>query len=402
MRVTADRSLAPNRRPAHYCPSEDSSLFTPVEDTSRLPNEADPAVIAALPKDRWLLASLLQKTIRRGRVDLATAASALLADLVPEYVARRLPVIAYEDIGVAAPDLLLWTKRTSASLPSLCIDDRRETAARIAFRLAESVKSRTACDIISLLNAADETPALARELVHGATERWIAAAANRALPVIHRAVALHFALGLSVCRFRPSRSLTTQQSALPALAAIMNLPDSVVAAVCAGSQTHNLHAALPLAHDLLHTGAQPTIKAQSRVARTNAESLGMLLCAVDMYTRCGRNAYQRLIRENAVLRRLLQNVANSADPVAVVGMLLFHAEGSLLDRALVSPATMDLLAAIEAVEARRIGFQQDSDAEPVRQWLRDNIDVVEHHRTQALAQYLHREASVPSDRVGAG
>jgi replication-associated recombination protein RarA len=49
----------------------------------------------------------LQKAIRRGRVDYAVAAADSLVVLEPDYVASRLPVIAYEDIGVADLPTLL-------------------------------------------------------------------------------------------------------------------------------------------------------------------------------------------------------------------------------------------------------------------------------------------------------
>ena len=73
-------------------------------------------IVAAFPRDRWILTSLLQKAIRRGRVDYAVAAADSLVALEPDYVASRLPVIAYEDIGVADLPTLLASIIVSVNL----------------------------------------------------------------------------------------------------------------------------------------------------------------------------------------------------------------------------------------------------------------------------------------------
>jgi len=308
--------------------------------------------------------------------------------MVPQYLARRLPVIAYEEIGVADPSLLLWVKQAARQLPYLPIGDRRSFAALIAVRMAKSTKSRTACDIVSSIESSPEAAVEAEDLIDGNLDAWVAIAVNRQVPLLRRAIALRLALGLGISGFRPSKERIDKLEAHAALATAMHLPASLIAAVRAGGQTHNLHSALPLAHDLLYGETSPVVRNQTVLTGQGAASHGVLLCAVDMYTRCGRGAYQRLVRGHAALSRILDEVANDADPVAVVGMLLFHVEGSLLDRPLVSPASTDLLAALEALEARRVGVRRSDDAESVRQWLRDNFDVVEHHRIQALAHYL--------------
>jgi len=48
----------------------------------------------------WLAMSLMQKAIRRGRVDFALRSAATLLKISPERLWRRLGVTAFEDIGV--------------------------------------------------------------------------------------------------------------------------------------------------------------------------------------------------------------------------------------------------------------------------------------------------------------
>lgn len=57
--------------------------------------------------DRWVLASLLQKAIRRGRPDVALAVALKLLDIDPSRLWRRLMTVALEDIGVGDLDVTL-------------------------------------------------------------------------------------------------------------------------------------------------------------------------------------------------------------------------------------------------------------------------------------------------------
>ncbi|AXI42082.1 hypothetical protein C1J02_09125 [Sulfitobacter sp. SK011] len=57
--------------------------------------------------DRWLASSLLQKSIRRDKPDLAWLAASYLLENYPAYFWRRLPIIALEDIGVGDLDVTM-------------------------------------------------------------------------------------------------------------------------------------------------------------------------------------------------------------------------------------------------------------------------------------------------------
>ena len=86
---------------------ETYGLFASIIDQldTQIHNSAavEPAVI---PSDQspWLLAALLQKSIRRGRTDLALAAANGLLAYRPERLWRRLAVIAVEDVGLGNLD----------------------------------------------------------------------------------------------------------------------------------------------------------------------------------------------------------------------------------------------------------------------------------------------------------
>ncbi len=76
---------------------------------------SDNIVDAPLRCDRWIASSLLQKSIRRGEVELARRAASTLHAFDRNAIWRRLIVIACEDVGVGDIDALLETFLAAAS-----------------------------------------------------------------------------------------------------------------------------------------------------------------------------------------------------------------------------------------------------------------------------------------------
>jgi len=103
------------------------------------------------PSQKWLNISALQKAIRRGQVERAIQFARQGCQLDAEHVFRRLAVCALEDVGignflaVASCLAVLGDKmrRNEAGEANL--------AAYLAQMLAESPKSRLACDLLSLV-----------------------------------------------------------------------------------------------------------------------------------------------------------------------------------------------------------------------------------------------------------
>src|SRR5215216_4356275 len=73
----------------------------------------EPPVVEPLIADQWVIKSLLQKSIRRGEVDIAErAALTLLAQKSPA-IWRRFMIIAFEDVGAASVDVVAMTVAAS-------------------------------------------------------------------------------------------------------------------------------------------------------------------------------------------------------------------------------------------------------------------------------------------------
>src|SRR6476659_3183260 len=116
----------------------------------RLCLDREPPFFEPLIADQWVIKSLLQKSIRRGEVDIAQrAALTFLAQKGPA-LWRRLIEIAFEDIGAGSADVVVMTvgASTDAKWRNQSGGDI-VVAAHLARLLAEAPKSRSAEHLIT-------------------------------------------------------------------------------------------------------------------------------------------------------------------------------------------------------------------------------------------------------------
>ena len=102
--------------------------------------------------DRWVLASLLQKGVRRGRCELALGASLKLLELDPSRLWRRLMTVALEDVGVGDLDVALDLVAISALPVARRLLGGSRASLEILIPLAcRAMKDRTADHLASLV-----------------------------------------------------------------------------------------------------------------------------------------------------------------------------------------------------------------------------------------------------------
>ena len=147
--------------PDHMIASINQRLAVPVPGFD--PQFTDPG----FPADKWLLSSAVQKLIRRGRAEQAVKTALALHVLDPAYLPRRLPTIAFEDISIGDLGVCFDTlhvfggQRFAANTSEL---EQRQILANLVYRLAQAVKSRTACDILCLALAVPEFLTIATKM----------------------------------------------------------------------------------------------------------------------------------------------------------------------------------------------------------------------------------------------
>lgn len=346
------------------------------------------ALIQSLPREKWLLASQLQKAIRRGLCDVASATASVLCEVDQQYVVRRLPVIAYEDIGVANPPLLALAKHALRTSAILSARDACDLIAGIAAALAASAKSRTACDIASLVTVHDSTDAIEKRVSNLGQDEVAALAANRDAPLIDRAIA--YRRLATRRRFVKSDGPDGAFQSLFVVGRTMRVPEEVLRLVVIGQGTYDLNCYLPLAHETVFGYGSCQTQPASRTVRLAASFGPVLQCALDIYTRVGQSAYRALIASELGLRRLLELHLKGRNRVRAVGTLLFYSEGSVLDRAITSDASKALLADVEEREACDCGFTTRVGARAVRRWLRGHTDRIAAARETALEEAMDR------------
>lgn len=180
--------------PDHLIAGVNQRLTVPVPG---LDSQFNPGL--GFPTDKWLLSSAVQKLIRRGRAEQAVKTALALHALDPAYLPRRLPIVAFEDIsigdlGVCFDILHVFGRQRFAANTSEI--EQRQILANLVHRLARSVKSRSACDILCLAYA---DPGLPDARLAKASEKClIKVAADRNAADTRRALALHLLSGLSI------------------------------------------------------------------------------------------------------------------------------------------------------------------------------------------------------------
>lgn len=98
------------------------------------------------PEHRWRIRSSFQKAVRRGQADRAVRMALALHRLDPRYVWRAISTIAVEDVGIGAPEVVLWAtsaqragfRKAVGELPLLIALTRR---------MAGATKSRSAIEL---------------------------------------------------------------------------------------------------------------------------------------------------------------------------------------------------------------------------------------------------------------
>ena len=154
-----------------------------------------------LPISRWVAASLLQKAIRRGRLDLALRAASTLLAVDEKRLWRRLALIGAEDVGLG--DIVAVGLATAAFVSKgrrAEFGDDWVIACCLVSRLAAANKCRATDDLALICEVHPACVDLRLELQEKPTEALIDIILSSTMPFLDRAVALSCALG------GPSRS----------------------------------------------------------------------------------------------------------------------------------------------------------------------------------------------------
>ena len=347
--------------------------------------------------DPWVISSLLQKSIRRGEIEIAQRAAFTFFQFKRAAIWRRLMVIAFEDVGIGSVDALTtivaaagdsaWRKSHGGDL---------RLAAYLAGLLAQAPKDRSAdylCDakdhpMVAGFWSAMENAPLESRLCH---------VRDQALGLPQRAVAALSALGIG-SRGDISRGTGGLETVL-AMFRELEVPEELVAAtgIAAARTREKITAMVPL----IWLAAQ---KSDNRVCDCAipplVEAEDVPLYALDKHTRLGREAIWRFACENDSVRACLVRFVPPSQRRSAAYIAVFYVDGAPVARRLIWDQS-------EALEA--FGIERDlihagvplEGIQPLIDAMRANLGHLNDLRTQVLAGAQVAPATMQVGRVGA-
>lgn len=311
--------------------------------------EANPLVTPEpLGGDKWILASTLQKTIRRGEVDCALRAAYGLWLQDRQSFWRRLHIASIEDVGIANLDLIVDTlTATSSSLWRRKFGDLR-VGLHLTKRLCLSPKTRIADEILLAAERSNVLTQRRIEFARANDDELISIITDHKQPVIERCLAAWYLAGFKryLSDFMPTRTGQPEYVAevLHTLGAPAKLVGSCIAVM--GMTRWPLSIFTPIIWNAAnkHKTETTTIEKTFEHAKTVN---GIPLYACDMFTRTGQTSYRRLQKEV----KDLQNFS-----VKQIGIGVFYLEGGLLDQTLSSTFFDDCRLHGEIADAEHVGL----------------------------------------------
>jgi hypothetical protein len=334
-----------------------------------------------LQGNKWLAASCLQKSIRRGLVDTAHSAAAALHRIDPEYALTRLGIIAYEDIGMANPELcgkVLLGKRKAVRKQA----GEMQLLHYLVEQCAVSVKDRTATDLLCLTIYDKHVDQLEHQCRTSSPVQLAEIALDESLPLAHRASASKCLAGYR--KFDEGRYEVLSAPRMTYLMDVceaLGVPPVVQYLVQAGhNKTSYLNTILPLVHQLISNSPSLTV-VEDNIATPLVG--GIPAATFDKYTQTGKQAMAYFAKACTPVRQFFERHPD-IKPVPVLGMLLFHIEGSLLDRSINFAGRGGILEEIESAEMAAYGMTDTLLVAELRELVQNNMDALNHARRKVL------------------
>lgn len=336
-----------------------------------------------MPGDRWVLASAMQKAIRRGELERATNAGHALWLVDRRYFWQRLLVTTMEDVSVGDTDALVTALKGIASLQWRKELGDAEAGLHLIRLLCCATKSRLIDSIyiqssVSLayqeariVMAADDTSALKCK------------SSDEAVSIVERAIAIWLLAGTK--RY-PSDHMPHRTGDLEeAITVLRSLPiPASLADACIGV-TRRLSYPLPLHIPLVWQEVQRHVTTVRHHVIPRAPDVdGLPVYAADGFTRVGRACF-----------RELQKVTPDLQPFTAQQMALgvFYIDGELVASELTSPALAAIQNAGERADIESTGLSLSAYAE-LRHILHEQFGRLTDIRLKRLKQHLRSEGKL--------
>jgi len=338
--------------------------------------------------DPWIISSLLQKSIRRGEIEIAQRAALTLFKMRGSAIWRRFMVIAFEDVGIGSVDAVTTTVAagSNAACRRACGGDLR-VAVHLARVLADAPKDRSA----DYLAEAKDHPTLASFALAMASASIAARLSNvrdKALDLPHRAVAAWYASGIG-----DGSAHKCDLGELLAVFRDLGVPEDLAVAtdVAAGRTREPITVMVPLIWLAAATSQQRSVC--DCPVPPLAKAGDVPLYALDEHTRLGREAIWRLACENDGVRTCLERFVPASRRRRAANVAAFYADAALFARRLM----WDQSRSLETFGTERDLLHAGVPEEGIRSLLeavRANLGHLNELRTQILGRTRAQPARV--------
>lgn len=287
--------------------------------------------IEPLPCDKWLASSAWQKSIRRGKVEIALRAALTFWHLDRVGFWRRCLLVVLEDIGPGSPDVMVKVLNAyTATTWRRKIGDLR-VALHVTQLMCGAVKCRLADHIYISAERSPQYVELRAKLAIFNDTKLMTLVLDVELPLIKRALALWYLAGMR--RF-PSDLMPTRSGSLEkAVFALKNLPGQTEILSCCLQvlirTQYPLALFMPLLTDAVKDMPHQSIKTNTGLGSLSTADIPHY--AADCFTRVGKSCLRELQRGILELKRF-----NTAQ----IGLGVFYEEGSTVNVELTSPDLM--------------------------------------------------------------
>jgi MgsA AAA+ ATPase C terminal len=323
-----------------------------------------------LDTDRWVANSLLQKSIRRGEVEVAQRAAVTFLGQGGSAIWRRFMIIAFEDVGAACPDVVAMTVAASADGSWRKRSGGNAIVATCLARLlAEALKSRSAEHLIT---SSDQHPSFEQE------RRWVSVSsiadnlgtvADQSKSLTHRALAGWCASGIGWKGDKVSgKDLPGLLDTFRQLRVPEELVVSTGVAVTASREPITLM--VPLVW-LAAEEKQVPATVHLDIPRS-CNIYGVPAYALDKHTRTGREAIRELVKYNSEIRESLERYVAPAQRHAAAYMAAFYADAAPLASKLSWDGADQLEALGTEADLLKVGVPREG-IEPLLQLFRANV-----------------------------
>lgn len=308
----------------------------------------DLPAIEPMQGDQWLLASAMQKAIRRGEINTALRAGYALWNIDRPRFWRRLHIVALEDTGVADIESLIQTL-TATAQPYW---RRKWGDLRVGLYLTQllcrSVKSRMADSLFIQAQCSPAYATLRSDLINAPADHLADRAMDEDVPLVERALAVWFLAGT---KKYPSDHLPVRvgdPDYASAVLSLLNVPHDLTHA-CIGVMSRTswpLAIMAPLIWQYVEDQRTQAIIRNEEIAPVQQVD-GIPLYAMDMFTRSGQASFRHWQKEVSDLKYF---------SVRQIGMVMFYEESHLTDRTLTTPTMDDFMEAGKWVDTESTGL----------------------------------------------